>query len=351
MRFLSWPDRLERISKHRQFVYGFAALWVMLFHFSTRIPPMGILVPLRFIQDKGPGGVDIFVLLSGFGLYYSMKKSPTVLVFYKKRLLRVFLPSFIVMAFYNILVDESFVSYLANSTFLGYWFGYFAIWYIAFILTMYLIYPILYRMQNRNPKILYGILLCSLLLSYVCEHNWVDINILRGVSRIPIFIVGCILAPAFEKNRKIPAWVFPAALITSVLFTVFENIAWAERYYYFYHSFLYFSYSVALVLVMVFFAEWITRRKSMHWIYQFMAFCGMLSLEFYLLYERCCFVFDYLPGFESDPFSFIKVDLAAIVCTFVLSVVLQRLTKLLITAYESVIVPLPDTDKAMAEKK
>ena len=67
---------------------GFAMLWIMIFHANLNVPF------LKVLWEGGYGGVDIFMLLSAYGLYHSMKKHPVGLgAFYKKRLLRI-LPSY-----------------------------------------------------------------------------------------------------------------------------------------------------------------------------------------------------------------------------------------------------------------
>lgn len=72
---------------------GFAILWVMYFHiplkFATEVG--------WFIHRIGFYGVDIFLFLSGLGVYYSLTKRPNVLGFYKARLVRI-LPAYIIVA-------------------------------------------------------------------------------------------------------------------------------------------------------------------------------------------------------------------------------------------------------------
>lgn len=56
------------ISQYRNSLMGFAILWIIVYHFYLVIQPIDQSVfPVRI----GYGGVDIFLLLSGLGLYYS----------------------------------------------------------------------------------------------------------------------------------------------------------------------------------------------------------------------------------------------------------------------------------------
>lgn len=74
---------------------GFAILWVMYFHIP--IPAKFIVTDVGwFIHRIGFYGVDIFLFLSGLGVYFSLMKRPNVLRFYKARLVRI-LPAYVIV--------------------------------------------------------------------------------------------------------------------------------------------------------------------------------------------------------------------------------------------------------------
>ena len=56
------------ISARRSGLFGAAILWIMLFHSSMEIA----WEPLHLIKATGYAGVDVFLFLSGIGLFYSM---------------------------------------------------------------------------------------------------------------------------------------------------------------------------------------------------------------------------------------------------------------------------------------
>ena len=62
--------------------------WIMILHFVFYS-----IVPLGFVAQYGYAGVEIFMFVSGFGLYFSLDKNPSLLIFYRRRLLRIF-PTF-----------------------------------------------------------------------------------------------------------------------------------------------------------------------------------------------------------------------------------------------------------------
>ena len=80
---------LSLLSSYRGALMGVAIIWVMLYHLGD----IDVSV-IRVIFGVGYGGVDIFLFLSGFGLYFSLSKKENSLTrYYKKRFCRV-LPEF-----------------------------------------------------------------------------------------------------------------------------------------------------------------------------------------------------------------------------------------------------------------
>lgn len=62
----------KTLSKYRGVLMGFAILWVMYFH----IPIKSVTEVGWFIHRIGFYGVDIFLFLSGLGVYFSLTKAP-----------------------------------------------------------------------------------------------------------------------------------------------------------------------------------------------------------------------------------------------------------------------------------
>ena len=84
---------LESVSKHRAQIMGFAAMWIFVFHVRNEILLFDNLPKWSFLpyvgnvdiyfDNIGFNGVDMFLFLSGWGLYHAIKKH-SLLVFYKK---------------------------------------------------------------------------------------------------------------------------------------------------------------------------------------------------------------------------------------------------------------------------
>ena len=74
---------INDISEHRTLLMGVAMLSIMLFHQGWI---WGWNPFFAFFHFYGNWGVDIFFFVSGFGLYYSLKRDYNVISFYKRRM-------------------------------------------------------------------------------------------------------------------------------------------------------------------------------------------------------------------------------------------------------------------------
>lgn len=328
------------LSKYRPFLYGFSTLWILLFHCGTRIPAEGLLRPLSYLQALGNCGVEIFLLLSGFGLHHSMEADSKLSTFYKKRLLRVFLPSFLAMSAFYVTKDSTLTAYIGASTFVGYWFGIETVWYVAFILTMYLFYPLIHALQKKNAKNIMILLALSLLFSFVSEtFQLVDKEVLRGISRIPAFLLGCLIAPWVLRKKPVSRWTLPVSIVLAIFLTVLWKLTQKLGYYYFFRSLAYLAYAVLAIGILCMIAGVLAKHKPLHGLYRPIAFCGGISLEVYLIFERILELLGKLPGFHVHPCGGIKLDIAAAIFTLIGAVFLQSVTKSIIKPIENIHIP------------
>ena len=65
-------NKLKSISAYRTPIMGFSILWVMLYHIGLEYDYPNFVISK--MMSLGYGGVDFFIFLSGFGLYYSYLK-------------------------------------------------------------------------------------------------------------------------------------------------------------------------------------------------------------------------------------------------------------------------------------
>lgn len=332
---LSWLD----VSRHRPVLYGFAALWIVFLHMEYTVPSAGALLPLRVFQSLGACGVEIFVLLTGAGLYRSMERDPDILVFYKKRFTRVFVPAVIVGLVHFGVSAGSLLHWLACSLYFPYWLGIDTLWYVSFILTMYLLYPFLHRIQKRQPRGLWALMLITAagaLAASTVRTEWTE-TCIRGVSRIPVFLLGCILAPRLERGMEFPLWLTPAALAGFVGFYLL-----AQRFpgaLYFWRTLGYVCLAVFLILLITWLCERCRLGAPGRFIYRCFAFCGGISLEIYLLFDRICGWLRRLPEYAAGGISLLKLEALALVLTILLGWLLSRMCRNLIKDFNPLDTP------------
>lgn len=194
------------ISKYRKAIMGFAALWILAMHEWRLLIPYGESFWERevFLKDIGFCGVDIFLLLSGMGLTYAIKKS-SVGRFYFGRIKRILFPYLAVAVIVGVSYGWSAREFLANVSGYNFYFKsiYSFMWFVPAILTLYLVFPLYWaifsRAKNKTVFTL-TVLVIWLLVSMVLRDR------LRGdmygfTNRIPVFLVGVLYGWLCQNNR------------------------------------------------------------------------------------------------------------------------------------------------------
>lgn len=200
---------LDLLSKYRTQLMGIAIIGVVLFHSTFPVEYYSL---LGFIKHNGYGGVEVFFLLSGFGIYFAINKINSTKEFYKKRALRI-LPYYLPIVFiYSILcvsVGYWKVEYMIyNMLTIGFWMqlGFSAIfdWYIPALIVTYLITPWFFSLYKKN-KCTAMILFAVFPFLLILFNNWVADFGIRYLTlflyRVPLYFIGFAIAD-FWKNHK-----------------------------------------------------------------------------------------------------------------------------------------------------
>ena len=205
---------------------GLAMLWIVLFHSGFSLP-----FPLSELKLSGYGGSDIFVFLSGFGLYYSLKKDSDPMKFYKRRLERI-LPSyipFILLSFAGMIVSNlaeakadlfiTFQAFCGNFALLGRVndLKHQTNWYMPAIIWFYIFTPIFYHLitDYKGKKKIVSIASLFAFIALVNITFFRNESVLIGVSRMFPFILGLIFADI--ENRDINDKLFTALAVAGVV--------------------------------------------------------------------------------------------------------------------------------------
>ena len=226
-------------SKYRNELFGLSMLEFIFFHYTENISNAindGILDPdstpiVSFLNNFhdyiGSMGVEIFVILSGMGLFYSFEKNHNLGYFYKRRLRRVVIPYLIVAVPFWVISDNAFRADGAIETIKDISFYTFfsdgtnTLWFIGFITAMYLVFPVVYALVGKrgthdvsNMCILIAILDVTMILirKYFPE---IGENISIAYGRAPDFVIGVFLGKYIQDDKEIRP--FNAAIV-SVIF-------------------------------------------------------------------------------------------------------------------------------------
>ena len=286
----TWRD----VSTYRGELFGVAILSIVLYHYfmvfnNTEAPNAVLRVISKFYNSAVSSvGVDIFIFLSGFGLYYSLSRGGKLTTYYRKSVYRVVVPYLVCGLIYWGIIDFVFLhvsirQFLLDYSLLSFWIsGTETLWYISFITILYIISPFIYRMTNDTLMLVIGVL-CSFGLIILCYFAAPDFfhNIERALQRLPYFLIG-MGAGKQSKNmtsddeQGIPLWlacVIVCAVFVKVLVGK-TNFVLGRSFYGYYGIFLIFAY------VMV--------RKAMagRWngLFSVFSILGRYSLEIYIVH-------------------------------------------------------------------
>lgn len=283
------------LSVHRNAIYGFAALWIVFFHYvDMGKKVVGFSPKLQFLWDSfqmGNIGVDIFLFLSGVGLYYSFTKDSRVLRFYYKRIVRILVPWILLCVPYMIylLIAGEFTAmkFLNNLTTLFYWTGDTSrlnLWYVPAILVLYLVYPLIYRFLFFKEK---GALARCLILAvlsvgitfgaWLFARDAVYYRFDKFLPRVTVFILGCYFGRPVKEKKDFSAWLIPAAMaVVFFAYPLYTRGVLSGPFYRYYGSLT----GIALVFLLATFFEVVRSIR----LGEFFAFFGGFSLEIYLLH-------------------------------------------------------------------
>lgn len=266
--------QLQDISTYRSELMGWAIVWIMMLHFTfMQIKPLG------FIAQYGFAGVEIFMMVSGLGLYFSLDKDGRLSHFYKKRLLRIF-PTYYLLGIFGslLLYHDTLWEYLFRYSTIGFWTGgIYAEWYIPSIVALYLVAPFIKQLIDRRWYWITG-LMCLLLLaaSYIVvagEYVGKGEAHFFLLYRVPAFVLGMMCG--YWIRHGITSRYYWLLLIAGLPF-----FAMLYPHHHEVYNYKYFSLLFLLPLTVVIFTG---MSKVIHWINPMMAEIGKASLEVYII--------------------------------------------------------------------
>ena len=194
------------LSTQRRFIMGIAILWVAWFHTYLLVGIPG----LSFLRETGYGGVDLFFLMSGIGVYYSLKNNKDTVSYIKNRAKRI-LPSYfpfitVWLIMMKMTSEICGTEIIGNLTMMGWWCEsrYQFNWYINAIWLFYLLAPIFVGMvckaEDRKRRIRITVLL--MVVGFFVSMTFWKSFLLMAFSRLPVFILGIYLGSEILAKNK-----------------------------------------------------------------------------------------------------------------------------------------------------
>lgn len=200
---------LSDFSKYRTQLMGVAAILILLCHswYCIEYPPL-----IKYVIVSGNIGVDIFLVLSGIGLFFSLgKRIGSLSRWYCHRFLRIGIPFVLIIGaeyLFALSIGEINISrYILTMTTLGYWFHHDGAWFVSLLVPLYLLSPWLYNLRNHKNGILLLLLillLCVFIgkLDVTKDNNNFFYNFTFALQRCPSFVLGFIIAPWVKCGHK-----------------------------------------------------------------------------------------------------------------------------------------------------
>lgn len=323
------------ISDYRGVLMGISIICIIIFHY---VEDCGIYHVhkngwVEFFRNYiTSSSVDGFLFLSGFGLYYAMKKHPDISQFYKRRFTRILIPYFLIaipaLCWNDFLFDKTGVkAFFSDLSFYSFftrgmsWF-----WYILLICFCYLIFPFIFRAIDKAPDEeseqmrIINLFTFFTMITFVIRLSNKELfdNTNLALLRIPFFCLGCFIGKYSYEKRSIFGGTYGLMLLSlfAIQFRKGSKIIFAR------YSAAFLNIS-ACILIAILFSKLKHFEKIHNCIKKFFEWFGKYSLELYLAHVTVRGVMrDY-----GHPTCYGRNELIMVAISIVLALIVNQLTK------------------------
>ncbi len=319
---------LSALSTTRDILFGLATLMIVLYHsyisFTTAMPNSPVLGEiLDLIREHSNKGVDMFLFMSGIGLYYSMSKNPKLKDFYKKRATRILPAVFIVSVIWfaydspeglsNYFSDVFFISFFTK--------GVRNFWYFILVIFLYAVYPLIHKLYKSTGvwgavSSVVVVVALNFLLMKTSPAFYSRIEI--ALTRIPVFLLGA-FAGKFVKEGKRISWLWIAlagAILTGIYVFYYFNPVPHLLYLYRYIGGIF-------GICHLFLFSALFSKCTFGAVGTFLVWLGGYSMEIYLIHEKAYAIFN--KSFHTGDPSKIVYNLAIFFITVVFAIALKAI--------------------------
>lgn len=327
------------LSKYRTELMGWAILFIMLTHAFA--PNWASIRILQVIAGKfdALAHTSGFFILSGLGLYYSFTKNNNLLIYYKKRVLRVWIPFFIVafpiLLFYFFIGVETPISFFGDLTGLSFfWYSSISLWYISVTILLYLLFPCFYKFifSGKSYIVNTAIVFAAFFSFYFILFFFFNDYYLRTEMRIgqmPAFVAGIYMGYLSYNKKSINNFHF------FLLVALTASLLLASKYNPLLSTFYKASIPVWGLFIISLLYQYLERYIWGQKILLFLGLLGKYSFELYVLHMMIKFLLITL--YEQYTERAIDIQMMRIVVlidfvlTFILLVPVHKLIKRIVS--------------------
>ena len=273
---------IKLLSKYRTELMGFSMLMVMFFHTIGGLPVKALYSVKPFICFDF--GVEFFIVLSAIGCTYSLDRNKDTIGFFKRRFKRI-IPAFVVVVVLDFIVNDLLLEgnadlfdFFRKLFFMNFWKGDISFWFILYILTCYMITPFVY--SRADSKILLGLIgIGTIALFFYGFNHGCPQNVL--LYRFPIYFIALLWCNYAMKNNTQLNFFYLGILTLAVYAMLIMFISYPYKYL------LYMAASIPCLL----FIAMVVDKCNRH-VQSILSFVGGISLELYLIHEKCLGISD-----------------------------------------------------------
>lgn len=295
---------------------GVSMMLVVLFHSGFELSAVPI---LSLLKQWGDIGVDMFLLMSGMGIYHSLNKKPDTAAYIRNRFRRILPAHLIVCGCWFFFLDivlyrEGILTFLMDVTSLNFWInGRLTTWYLSSLLVMQVLTPMYIKIWKKHPRLDWFSIPVAYLLCGVITYTPVLNSALEHllVYRIPAYLVGLSIGKKICEQRSEISVSAPVVIcvlgLSSLVLAISSGLTpfylrWVLRYA------AYLPLAIMLCVVVTLIPD-----------NKLLAFWGKQSLEIYLLHEKVLWVLSVISGrifSDGADYSFVINVLAILISCF-----------------------------------
>lgn len=282
---------VNTIGKYRTQLMGLCIISVMLCHNTLQLSGkmQGLNSAARMFFQ---GGVDGFLILSGFGCFYSFYKCRNIKEYYSRRFIKI-IPTYVLVilcyAVFSVWIvkDVSLSQFWHAYNLITFWTeGVLREWYVAAILALYVTSPLFFYLADRNRSVYKVLMALAVCIPYVLILIDLPVNLLIineiFICRVPAFMFGILIASwgqmeSAHRDSKLGWSILLLVLIISVWAIIYNSQIACKTIL---------LRMLFTPMCIVFFVLTSAAMDKVRYKGHMLAWLGGLTLEIYLLHEK-----------------------------------------------------------------